>query len=124
MTPAIVPTRDFTSSIFSFGLGLFDQVQATRAASKYTLSIGRFGGLDVSKIDASFESLFRIIDTWIEVKNRGARATFELENINGQVKANAHLSGIAQRDRHRKIIEDLQGAKTHVIKRLRDMHGR
>lgn len=102
-------------------LGLFDQVQATRAASKYTLSIGRFGGLDVSKIDASFESLFRIIDTWIEVKNRGARATFELENINGQVKANAHL---AQRDRHRKIIEDLQGAKSHVIKRLRDLHGR
>lgn len=53
-------------------LGFFDQVQATRAASKYTLSIGRFDGLDVSKIDASFESLFRIIDTWIEVNNRGA----------------------------------------------------
>lgn len=101
MTPEIVPPRNFASNIVTIGLGLlatwmnlglFEQVQATRVVAEYALSISRMGGVDTSELDANFEALFKKINAWIKVENRGARATFELKIINGRTETIARLS--------------------------------
>lgn len=62
--------------------------------ANYIIQTKKLGGLDIRKFIASLEAIFAMIDTWVEMIGKDARAIFEADVITLKEELYACLSKV------------------------------